>query len=115
MIVHPTSNLTAKVVADYQSDPLVLRDFFENQYNTNVEPASFAEATQLWPNYTLDAMIQPRVVDFFETVERLPDIKFSGLRQEVGDTPVYYENESSVGYFKRAFSEHQRLRLLSHQ
>ena len=32
-LVHPTSNFTAKVVADYQSDPLVLRDFFENQYH----------------------------------------------------------------------------------
>jgi LPS-assembly protein len=49
-------------------------------------------------------MVQPRLVDFFETVERLPDVKLSGLRQEVGDTPVYYESESSAGYFKRAFS-----------
>ena len=71
---------------------------------TNVEPASFVEASQLWPNYTLNVMVQPRLVDFFETVERYPDIKLSGLRQEVGDTPLYYENESSVGYFKRAFS-----------
>jgi LPS-assembly protein len=103
-IVHPASNLTAKVVADYQSDPLVLRDFFQREYVTNVEPASFAEASQLWPNYTLNVMVQPRLVDFFETVERLPDVKLSGLRQEVGDTPVYYESESSMGWFKRAFS-----------
>lgn len=103
-LVRPTTNLTLKVVGDYQSDPLVRRDFFENRYNTNVEPASFAEGTQVWPNYTLDALVQPRVVDFFETVERLPDVKLTGLRQEVGETPVYYDNESSVGYFKRAFS-----------
>ena len=53
-------------------------------------------------------MVQPRLVDFFETVERLPDVKLSGLRQEVGETPVYYENESSVGYFTRAFSSTNR-------
>jgi hypothetical protein len=102
--VHPTSNLTAKVVASYQSDPLVLRDFYESEYNGNVEPISYAEGDQVWPNYNLDVMVQPRLVDFFETVERLPEVKLSGLRQEVGETPVYYENESSVGYFTRAFS-----------
>ena len=111
--VHPTSNLTARVVASYQSDPLVLLDFFEGEYVTNVEPASFAEASQLWPNYTLNVMVQPRLVDFFETVERLPDVKLSGLRQEVGNTPVYYESESSVGWFKRAFSSTNSLFFLT--
>jgi LPS-assembly protein len=102
--VHPTTNFTGKAVVGYQSDPLVVRDFFENEYVTNVEPITFAEGTQIWPNYTLDAMVQPRVVDFFETVERLPDVKLTGLPQEVGDTPLYYQSESSAGYFERAFS-----------
>jgi lipopolysaccharide assembly outer membrane protein LptD (OstA) len=111
--VHPATNMTAKVVANYQSDPLILRDFFEGEYVTNVEPASFGELSQLWPNYTLNVLVQPRLVDFFETVERLPDIKLSGLRQEVGDTPIYYESESSVGYFKRAFSNTNSLYFLT--
>ena len=102
--VEPSSNLTVKAVANYQSDPLILRDFFEREFNTNVEPASHLEAQQLWPNYTLDLLVQPRLVTFFETVERLPDLKLSGARQEVGGTPLFYENESSIGYFRREFS-----------
>jgi LPS-assembly protein len=111
-VVRPTSNFTAQVVAEYQSDPLVLRDFFESQYMTNVEPASYAEATQLWPNYTLDAFFQPRLVDFFETVERMPDIKLTGLPQQIAETPLYYQSESSVGYFERAFSTTNTLDVL---
>ncbi|HEX4121041.1 MAG TPA: LPS assembly protein LptD [Verrucomicrobiae bacterium] len=103
--VHPTSNMTAKVVANYQSDPLVVRDFWESQYEANVEPASFAEVSQVSPNWVLNSMAQPQVVDFFETVERLPDVKLTGLRQEVGVTPVYYESDNSLGYFRRAFSD----------
>jgi lipopolysaccharide assembly outer membrane protein LptD (OstA) len=103
--VHLASNVTAKVVANYQSDPLVIRDFFTGEYNRDVEPASFAEVNEIWPNWVLDGMAQPRLVNFFETVERLPDLKLTGLRQELGATPVYYESESSVGYFQRAFSE----------
>jgi LPS-assembly protein len=93
-----------KVVANYQSDPLVIRDFYLGEYNKNVEPASFAEGTELWRNWVLDGMFQPRLVNFFETVERLPDVKLTGLRQQLGNTPIYYESETSAGYFERAFS-----------
>ncbi len=111
--VQPTTNLTVGVVANYQSDPLVLRDFFEGEYNTNVQPISYAHATQLWPNYDLDLMVQPRLVNFFDTVERLPDVKLAGLRQEVGQTPLFYESETSVGWFKRAFSDTNSLYYLT--
>lgn len=103
--ITPATNLTANVVLNYQSDPLIIRDFFEREYDTNVEPNSYAELNKLYPNYTVDVLTQPQLVNFFQTVERLPDVKVTGLRQEVGDTPVFYQNESSVGYFKQAFSE----------
>jgi hypothetical protein len=102
---NPSTNFTAKIAAYYQSDPLIIRDFYESEYRADVEPASFAEANQLWPNFTLDAMAQPRLVNFFETVERLPDIKLTGLRQQLGATPIYYQSESSVGCFTHAFSD----------
>jgi LPS-assembly protein len=102
---YPTTNVTARIVANYQSDPLVIRDFSINEYNKNVEPASFGEVNRRWPNWVLDGMFQPRLVNFFETVQRLPDVKLTGLRQQVGDTPIYYESETSAGYFQRAFSE----------
>ena len=99
------SNLNAKVVAHYESDPLVLRDFFEPQYDMDVQPRTFAEATQLGDNYVLDVMAEPRIINFFETVERMPDVRLEGLRQQVGATPIYYENESSIGYYQRLFSD----------
>jgi LPS-assembly protein len=100
----PSSNAIIQGVANYQSDPLVIRDFYRNEYQANVEPASFLEGTQLWPNWVLDGMVQPQLVNFFETVERFPDVKLSGLRQEVGVSPVYYESETSIGYYERAFA-----------
>jgi LPS-assembly protein len=101
------SNLTAKIVARYQSDPQIVRDFFESEYRKNVQPSSFAEVNQLWPNFSLDVLAQPQINDFFETVERLPDIKLSALRQQVGATPIYYEGENSFGYFRRKFATGQ--------
>lgn len=97
------TNLTIKAVANYQTDPLVDHDFFENEYRHNVQPKSFVEVNQLWPNFSLDILAQPQVNDFQETVERLPDIKLSALRQQLWNTPLYYEGENSAGYFHRAF------------
>ena len=38
-------------------------------------------------------------------MERLPDIRLTGFRQQIGSTPLYYESESSAGYYRRAFAE----------
>ncbi len=97
------TNLTITGVANYQSDAYVDRDFFESEYRRNVQPKSFLEVNQLWPNFSLDILAQPQVNDFQETVERLPDVKLTALRQQLGDTPLYYEGENSVGYFNRRF------------
>jgi LPS-assembly protein len=95
------SNLTAKVAVRYQSDAQIIRDFFESEYRKNVQPSSFLEVNQLWPNFSLDALGQVQVNQFSETVERLPDVKLTGFRQQIGKTPLYYETESSLGYFRR--------------
>jgi LPS-assembly protein len=35
----------------------------------------------------------------------LPDVRLTGFRQQLGETPVYYESESSAGYYRRRFAE----------
>ncbi len=97
------TNLTVKSAVAYQSDPFIVRDFFESEYHDSVQPKSFAEVNRQWPNWNLNTLAQFRVNDFAETVERLPDVKLTGLRQQVGPTPLYYESESSMGYFRHVF------------
>jgi lipopolysaccharide assembly outer membrane protein LptD (OstA) len=98
------TNLTATLVLRQQSDPFVTRDFFEAEYHDNPQPRSFLNVNQLWPNWSLDVLAQPRINDFFETVERLPDVKLTGERQQLGVSPFYYESESSVGWFRHTFA-----------
>ncbi|MBI3417751.1 MAG: LPS-assembly protein LptD [Verrucomicrobia bacterium] len=98
------TNLTAKVVVREQNDPYIVRDFFESEYRKNIQPSSFLEVNQAWPNFTLDVYAQPRLNDFYETVERLPDVKLTAARQQLGVSPLYYEGETSVGYFKHTFA-----------
>jgi lipopolysaccharide assembly outer membrane protein LptD (OstA) len=102
---NPATNLYAKALVRYESDPAMVRDFFEGEYRRDPQPDSFVEVNKFWQNFSLDALVQPRVNYFLETVERLPDIRLTGFRQELGATPFYYESESSAGYYRRAFAE----------
>jgi LPS-assembly protein len=97
----PATNLNLKAQVNYQSDPLLLHDFFEGEYRQNPQPNTFVEANRYWDNWSLDAETTPRLNNFFDQVERLPDVKLTGWRQEFLDTPVYYESESSAGYYRR--------------
>ena len=100
----PFTNLNLKALVNYQSDPLVLHDFFEGDYTANPQPNTFIEVNKYWNNWSLDVETTPRVNDFFDQVERLPDVKLTGFRQQIFDTPVYYESESSAGYYRRFFA-----------
>jgi lipopolysaccharide assembly outer membrane protein LptD (OstA) len=96
------TNLTARVVLNEQSDAYILHDFFESEYRRDIMPKSFLEVQQAWSNFTLDLLAQPQVNDFYETIERLPDLRLTGLRQQLGSSPFYYESDSSAGYFRHS-------------
>ena len=102
---NPATNLYLKSMVRYESDLAVVRDFFEGEYRHNPQPDTFFEANKFWQNFSLDAYVQPRVNTFLETVERLPDIRLTGYRQELGASPIYYESETTAGYYRRAFAE----------
>jgi LPS-assembly protein len=102
---NPATNLQFLGVVRYQTDTNVLHDFFENEYLKNPQPSTFFELNKFWQNFSLDTYVQPRVNDFLETVERLPEVRLTGFRQELGATPLYYQSQSSLGYYRRVFPE----------
>ncbi len=102
---NPYTNVEVRAKVQYQSDEGVVRDFFEGEYRQNPQPNTFIEADKLWNNFSLDVLTEPRLNNWLETVERLPDVRLSGFQQQLGSTPVYYESESSVGYYRRLFPE----------
>lgn len=102
-VIDPLTNLQAKVLIRQQSDPYITRDFFESEYRRNTQPSSFAEVTYTTRNFSLDTLAVVQVNNFQETIERLPDVQLTGLRQQLGISPFFYESVSSVGYYEHAF------------
>ncbi|MFZ0829152.1 MAG: LPS assembly protein LptD [Verrucomicrobiia bacterium] len=100
----PATNLNLKALVNYQTDPLVEHDFFGGDYANNPQPNTFIEINKYGRNWSLDALTTPQLNNFFDQVERLPEVKLTGYRQQLLGTPVYYESESSAGYYHMYFA-----------
>jgi lipopolysaccharide assembly outer membrane protein LptD (OstA) len=104
-LAEPLRDLSIRSQVRYQGDLGIVHDFFETEYRQNPQPSTFVEVDKLWKNFSLDLYVQPRVNDFLDTIERLPDLRLSGYRQQLWNTPFYYESESSAGYYRHLFAE----------
>ena len=100
----PYTNLNAKALVNFQSDQLVLHDFFQSDWGQNPQPNTFVEANKYWNNWSLDALTTPQLNNFFDQIERLPDLQLTGFRQQIFNTPLYYESQNSIGYFDHYFA-----------
>ncbi|HVM50656.1 MAG TPA: hypothetical protein VMU04_21695, partial [Candidatus Acidoferrum sp.] len=104
-LANPATNLFLKARVRYQSDTNVVREFFEGEYIENPQPNTYFDASKFWQNFSVDTYVEPRLNNFLDTIERLPEFRLTGQRQQLFGTPVYYESESTAGYYEHLFPE----------
>jgi LPS-assembly protein len=92
-------DVTLTIDANKQSDRDIVNDFFNADYRRDSEPATTFDVTKHGDNYAISALARPQFNSFYDEVERLPEVKLSVNRTRLGPTPLYYESESSVGYY----------------
>jgi lipopolysaccharide assembly outer membrane protein LptD (OstA) len=102
---NPVTNLEVKAVVRYQGDTNIVREFFEGEYRQDPQPSTYFEVNRFWQNFSLDTYVQPQVNNFLETQERLPDVQLNGQRQQLWESPVYYESQSSAGYYRHDYGQ----------
>jgi LPS-assembly protein len=100
----PFTNTTIKAQVRYQSDERIIHNFIESEYRGNPQPSTYVEVNHHTDNFAVDVIAQPRINEFFENVERLPDARLTGFRQKIFDTPFYYESETAAGYYRKRFA-----------
>jgi LPS-assembly protein len=94
-----TNDVTLTIDLNKLSDAEVLYDYFRHDFDRNREPDSVADITKTGPDYTLSFLVRPQFDKFFTEVERLPEAKLAVDRTRLGNTPLFYEGESSVGQY----------------
>lgn len=87
------------------SDPWLLGDFFDDEYQGNVQPENRVTLSHRADRYTAGVGLNLRLNDFYENVNRLPEVFFNFNRQPVLDTPLFYESQSTLSYLERVFPD----------
>jgi LPS-assembly protein len=104
------TDLNTLVDLNLWSDPFVTADFFKDDYAAERIPDNFVNATYFNQNFTIDATMRAQVNRFYNTTERLPEVKFESRRVKLGGSDFAYEGETSIVNFRRTFANNSEER-----
>ncbi len=88
---------------NYVSDPWVLHDFWDDEYQKNVQPENRVTLAHRGDGYSTGVGLNTRLNDFYENVNRLPEVFFNVNRQQILDTPFFYEDQNTLSYLEHVF------------
>ena len=97
-LTHLTPRLDFRGVLDVFSDFNFLRDFFEDRYDHNVQPPTYAALEYQGEKFSATLQTTLRVNDFYTTMERRPELRFDIFRQELFRN-IYYQGQTSAGFY----------------
>lgn len=100
-----TPNDTLFVDINYLSDPDVVEDFFDDEFRNNAQPENRINFIHRDDRFTAGIELNTALNDFYDNLDRLPELTLDIHRQRLGDTGFYYESENSAAYLERVFPE----------
>ncbi len=89
----------------FLSDPYVVKDFFRGEYRRQPTPENRAGVVYVDPDYTLSVLLNRRLNDFYENVDRFPEVRLAVPGLPLGDSGFYFENETSAARLERVFPQ----------
>lgn len=89
-------NPTTRAIWQYYklSDDTFLKDYFEREYDKDPTPDTFFLLTKSFDKGILSFRTDKRVNRFVSSVERLPEIGYEFLNQEIGKTNLYFQSSN---------------------
>lgn len=91
--------------ANYLSDSQVIEDFFTREYRRRWQPDNYAAVTHRGDDYAATLLGRVRLNDFYTSVDRLPEASLDMQRQEIGESPFYYEGQHAAAFLRQRWPE----------
>lgn len=102
-IWEPNGKDSVRVRAHYLSDTDILEDFFEDEYRDEIQPDNYLSYTHREQDYAVNADIRPRLNDFYQHIDRIPEVAVDLWRQQIGEGDFYYEGRTAAAQLERVF------------
>jgi len=99
-----TEDIYASIDFTKLSDARLLQDFDEGEFRRNPNPDNMISVTKWNEDYTATIIARKNLnEENFDATERLPDAALDIKRQPLFKTPLFYEGETSAGFYRRNF------------
>ncbi len=112
-LTHITPRLDVKGQFSVFSDYYFLRDYRDDLFNSDPEPASFIAMEYQFDRASLAFIVRPQINSFYTTAQQLPSAIIDIPRQELFGTGIYYQGRIAAEYLSmrwREFDEPQTYR-----
>jgi len=97
-------DLYSSVNINKLSDARFLQDFDIGDFRTDPNPDNMIAVTKWNENYSAIVMARKQLNKNFDGTNRLPDIALDVKRQNIGDSPYFYDSQNSAGLYERQFA-----------
>ena len=92
---------------EYLSDPYMLEDFFPKEYKAQVLPENRVTLSHRGDNYDAGILVNKRLNNFYENIDRLPEASLNFRQQQIGDSPITFQGENSAAYLQHVFPNYR--------
>ncbi|MCX5710237.1 MAG: hypothetical protein NT088_05915 [Candidatus Omnitrophica bacterium] len=86
----------------YDPTASFLKDYFYREFEKDSEPLSYIQIHHNFAYSSLDLLFQDRTNHWFSQINKLPELKYSMPSLQIGETPLYFENSSSLANFNQS-------------
>jgi len=89
----------------YLSDPKVREDFFEEDFRSLSQPENRLSLSHRGDKYSAGALLNMRLNDFYENIDRKPELTLDFHRQELEGSGIYYQSQNSFVQLEKLFPD----------
>ncbi|HTL70255.1 MAG TPA: LPS assembly protein LptD [Candidatus Eisenbacteria bacterium] len=101
-----TESTTLTTEINKLSDPEIVKDFFYyEEYQRDALPDNYVSLITSKPEYSLSILDRERLDDFYNVVERSPEIRFDTHTRRFAETPFYLRQEFQFANLKHQFAD----------
>ena len=107
-VTHITPRLDFRAAFEYTSDYFFTNDFFSSRYSADPQPSTYAALEQQFDIFSVSTYFRAQVNRFYSTVEKIPEVRIDLQRQQIFNTPLYYQGDLTASYMRMKWLDFDR-------
>jgi lipopolysaccharide export system protein LptA len=103
-LVSEVYKITDQKRKEFDNQANFLKDYFYREFEKDTQPLSYSLFHHSFSYSTFDFLLQKRTNNWYDQIDKMPQATFSLPGIQVGDSPFYFENNTTFATFGKKAS-----------